>query len=85
MYATHVTMTSLNVSKNAYEANVYYRMQDHFGLDSNDITHWIYSHWDVFNIWFVLQHYEKKGYEFKPFITEINTSVKISGVKGYYS
>ncbi len=32
---------------------------DHFSLDSNDITHWLYSHWDVFKIWFVLQHYEK--------------------------
>ncbi|EOZ3535441.1 hypothetical protein ACQLKB_001997 [Salmonella enterica subsp. enterica serovar Kentucky] len=20
-------------------------MQDHFSLDSNDITHWLYSHW----------------------------------------
>ncbi|EEJ2196893.1 DUF3289 family protein, partial [Salmonella enterica subsp. enterica] len=39
-------------------------MQDHFSLDSNDITHWLYSHWDVFKIWFVLQHYEKEGYEF---------------------
>lgn len=60
MYATQVTMTSLNVSKNAYEANVHYRMQDHFGLDSNDITHWLYSHWDAFKICFVLQHYEKR-------------------------
>ncbi|ENT3115262.1 hypothetical protein WJF20_09970 [Salmonella enterica subsp. enterica serovar Corvallis] len=25
-------------------------MQDHFSLDSNDITHWLYSHWDVFKI-----------------------------------
>ncbi|MBP1524242.1 DUF3289 family protein [Salmonella enterica subsp. enterica serovar Worthington] len=46
-------------------------MQDHFSLDSNDITHWLYSHWDVFKIWFVLQHYEKEGYEFKPFIHKI--------------
>ncbi|EKD4539802.1 DUF3289 family protein [Salmonella enterica] len=26
---------------------------------------------DVFKIWFVLQHYEKEGYEFKPFIHKI--------------
>ncbi|HFD6162916.1 TPA: hypothetical protein ACF5HI_001337 [Salmonella enterica] len=25
-------------------------MQDYFSLDSNDITHWLYSHWDVFKI-----------------------------------
>ncbi|ENU2986981.1 TPA: DUF3289 family protein [Salmonella enterica subsp. enterica serovar Meleagridis] len=30
--------------KNAYAANGHYRMQDHFSLDSNDITHWLYSH-----------------------------------------
>ncbi|WP_170974421.1 DUF3289 family protein [Citrobacter sp. wls619] len=85
MYATHVTITSLKVVNNTYEAYVHYRMQDHFGLDTNDITHWLYSHWDVFKIWFVLQHYEKEGYAFKPFITEINTTVKITGVKGYCS
>ncbi|EOY8022389.1 DUF3289 family protein [Salmonella enterica] len=45
-------------------------MQDHFSLDSNDITHWLYSHWDVFKIWFVLQHYEKEGYEFKYLYTK---------------
>ncbi|EAT9995185.1 DUF3289 family protein [Salmonella enterica] len=30
--------------KNAYAANGHYRMQDHFSLDGNDITHWLYSH-----------------------------------------
>lgn len=85
MYATHITLTSLKVVKNTYEATIHYRMQDHFGLDSNDITHWLYSHWDVFKIWFVLQHYEKEKYAFKPFITEINATVKISGIRGYYS
>ncbi|WP_332455348.1 DUF3289 family protein [Salmonella enterica] len=50
MYATHVTIISLICIKNAYAANGHYRMQDHFSLDSNDITHWLYSHWDVFKI-----------------------------------
>ncbi|WP_348981508.1 DUF3289 family protein [Salmonella enterica] len=44
--------------------------QEEFDL-VDDITHWLYSHWDVFKIWFVLQHYEKEGYEFKPFIHKI--------------
>ncbi|EDX3117328.1 DUF3289 family protein [Salmonella enterica subsp. enterica serovar Carswell] len=83
-YATHITITSLSVTNNTYEAKIHYRIQDHFGLDGNDVTHWLYSHWDVFKIWFVLQHYDKKGFAFKPFITEINTTVIISGVKGYY-
>ncbi|EMQ2088617.1 DUF3289 family protein [Salmonella enterica subsp. enterica] len=83
-YATHITITSLSVKNNTYEAKVHYRIQDHFGLDGNDVTHWLYSHWDVFRIWFVLQHYDKEGFAFKPFITEINTTVTISGVKGYY-
>ncbi|EOF5384265.1 DUF3289 family protein [Salmonella enterica] len=83
-YATHITITSLSVKNNTYEAKVHYRIQDHFGLDGNDVTHWLYSHWDVFKIWFVLQHYDKEGFAFKPFITEINTTVTISGVKGYY-
>ncbi|WP_255346525.1 DUF3289 family protein [Serratia sp. M24T3] len=30
-------------------------MQDHFGLDNDDIRHWLYSKVNIFNLWFVLQ------------------------------
>lgn len=52
-----------------------YEIQDHFGLDTNDINHVLsdmkpYELLDGFRSWYLLQHFD--GYGFKPFITKID-------------
>lgn len=79
-WATHITLVSLQVSGNSYRATVHYRVQDHFGLDDDDILNPVYREARIFRIWFVLQRYVKYGY--KPFITEMNATVDISGSLG---
>ncbi|KFU61218.1 hypothetical protein EC24_19980 [Salmonella enterica subsp. enterica serovar Bareilly str. CFSAN000181] len=86
MYATHVTIISLICIKNAYAANGHYRMQDHFSLDSiaaareeipGSIDNYVTG---------VSERSQQRGsLKDEVYITEINTTVKISGVRGYYS
>ncbi|MFS2221850.1 DUF3289 family protein [Pantoea sp. B65] len=75
--ATHITLESLKINANDYKATVYYRIQDHFGLDDNDITHLLYRQFRIFRIWFVLQRWE--GYGFRPFISEMSASKMLEG------
>ena len=79
-WATHITLESLEVMGDHYRAKVHYRIQDHFGLDDADILNPIYREGRLFRIWFVLQRYMKYGY--RPFITEMNATVEISGRRG---
>lgn len=37
-WATHVTVKSLKIDNDSYRAVVHYKVQDHFGLDVDDIT-----------------------------------------------
>ena len=76
-WATHITLESLEVTGNSYRARVHYRIQDHFGLDNADVLHPIYRQARLFRLWFALQRWDRFGY--KPFITEMNATVEISG------
>lgn len=76
-WATHITLNSLEFNGDRYKACLHYRVQDHFGLDDNDITHWLYSQMRIFRIWFTLQRWN--GYRYKPFITEMNVNVTLEG------
>ena len=76
-WATHITLESLEINGNRYKARLHYRIQDHFGLDDSDITHLLYRQFRIFRIWFVLQRWDSYG--FKPFISEMNTTVTIEG------
>ncbi len=76
-WATHITIKSLHIDNNRYRAVVYYKVQDHFGLDSDDILKTKFSQFHFFRIWFVLQRYNQFG--FKPFMTNIEATVEISG------
>ncbi|EIC83740.1 PAAR domain-containing protein [Serratia sp. M24T3] len=78
-WATHITLLSLQIDGNDFEAEIHYHIQDHFGLDNDDIRHWLYQNVRVFSIWFVLQRWDR--YAFKPFTTEINVIVKIKGTR----
>jgi len=79
-WSTHITLESLEVTGDSYRATVHYRVQDHFGLDDADILNPVFHQGRIFRIWFVLQRYVKYGY--RPFITEMNATVEISGRRG---
>jgi len=76
-WATHITIKSLNINHDRYRAVVHYKVQDHFGLDSNDILKTKFSQFHFFRIWFVLQRYNQFG--FKPYMTNMQATVEISG------
>ncbi|MEQ4530162.1 MAG: YPO3983 family protein [Mixta sp.] len=76
-WATHITIKSLNIDNDRYRAVVHYKVQDHFGLDSDDILKTKFSQFHFFRIWFVLQRYNQFG--FKPYMTNIEATVEITG------
>ncbi|WP_426447696.1 DUF3289 family protein [Siccibacter colletis] len=77
IWATHITLESLEIKSGSYRAKVHYRIQDHFGLDDEDVLDPVYREFRIFRLWFVLQRWDQYGY--KPFITEMNATVEISG------
>jgi uncharacterized protein (TIGR03034 family) len=79
-WSTHITLVSLVVSGDSYRATVHYRIQDHFGLDDDDVLNPVYREFRIFRLWFALQRWDQYGY--KPFITEMNATVEISGRRG---
>ncbi|WP_293773188.1 DUF3289 family protein [uncultured Pantoea sp.] len=76
-WATYITLESVKLSGDSYQARVNYRVQDHFGLDEADIQHKVFRQFRIFRLWFVLQRWQEYGY--KPFITEMNATLEISG------
>ncbi|MGL4860188.1 MAG: PAAR domain-containing protein [Enterobacteriaceae bacterium] len=76
-WATHITLESLEVNGDRFRAVVHYRIQDHFGLDIDDIKSDFYRRFRMFRVWFVLQRWRKYGY--RPFITEMNARKVIEG------
>jgi len=78
-YSTEIYINELNINNNEYNASIRYRVQDHFGLDQNDIKSWEFNQFYFFKTWFVLQR--SKSYGFKPFFTNMETVVTIKGKK----
>ncbi|WP_337020813.1 YPO3983 family protein [Pantoea anthophila] len=76
-WATHITIKSLQINNDRYRATVYYKTQDHFGLDSDDILKTKFSQFHLFRIWFFLQRYNQFG--FRPFMTNMEATVEITG------
>ena len=76
-WATHITLRSIHIDNDRYRAIVHYKIQDHFGLDAEDITNFTFSQFRLFRIWFVLQRYHH--FAFKPFITNLNADIEITG------
>jgi len=76
-WATHITIQSLQIDNGRYRAVMHYKVQDHFGLDNDDISKIKFSQFRFFRIWFVLQRYNQFG--FKPFMTNMKATVEIIG------
>ncbi|CAM3499240.1 PAAR domain-containing protein [Rouxiella silvae] len=74
-WATHITLSSLQIEGDNFSAEVHFHIQDHFGLDDKDVLHPAYRQFRIFRIWFALQRWE--NFYFKPFITDINIAVRI--------
>lgn len=77
-WATQITITSVVFSATNWKALVHYRIQDHFGLDDDDIMNWEFRQWRFFRLWFVLQRYSAMAH--RPFITEMETTMEIAGI-----
>lgn len=74
IWSMRVYVENLEYKGNQIRGTFKYEIQDHFGLDTNDINHDLsdmkpYEFIDGFRSWYLLQHFE--GYKFKPFITTI--------------
>jgi uncharacterized protein (TIGR03034 family) len=76
-WSTYITLQSLEITSNTYTATIHYRIQDHFGLDDEDISNKVFHKFRMFRIWFLLQRSTK--YNYKPFITEMNAAIIIKG------
>ncbi|NEG64217.1 DUF3289 family protein [Pantoea agglomerans] len=76
-WVTHITLNSVHIKNDRYRAVVHYKVQDHFGLDSEDILKTKFCQFHFFRIWFVLQRYNQFG--FKPFMTNMAATVEVSG------
>ncbi|MGF9657925.1 YPO3983 family protein [Pantoea agglomerans] len=76
-WATHITIKSLNIDNDHYRAVVHYKVQDHFGLDVDDISKSKFNQFRFFRIWFMLQRYNQ--FEFKPFMTNVESTIEITG------
>ncbi|WON77163.1 YPO3983 family protein [Serratia sp. UGAL515B_01] len=77
-YATHITIRSLQIDNDRYRAVVHYNVQDHFGLDNDDIRKFR-NYSLLFRIWFVLQRFNQFAY--KPFMTNMEATVEITGAR----
>ena len=76
-WATDISVTSLSVTDHYYHARIRYRVQDHFGLDDNDIPNSKFSQFNLFRIWFLLQR--SAGFSFQPFMTNMEVTIEITG------
>ncbi len=76
-WATHIIIKSLQIDNERYRALVYYKVQDHFGLDSEDILRFKFNQFRFFRIWFVLQRYSEFG--FRPFMVDMEATVEVTG------
>ena len=75
--ATLITIDSLAINNNRYRATVTYNVQDHFGLDKNDIRSKVFYQFRLFRLWFYLQRSQQFGY--RPFMTNMQATVEITG------
>lgn len=76
-WATHITLKSLQIRNDKFSAVVHFQIQDHFGLDSIDMTKSKFYPLRFFRIWFLLQRFNQFGY--KPFMTNMEATITIDG------
>ena len=78
-WATHIILKSLHISNDSYRAVVHYKVQDHFGLDVEDISKLKFNSFRFFRIWFLLQRCNT--FAFRPFMTNMVATIEITGIR----
>jgi len=73
--AQKIELSSLARDAFGWNATLFFKAQDHFGLDVKDIQNEIYSQFRFFRIWFFLQRH--KDFAFKPFFTNFHSVERI--------
>ena len=79
IFSAQIIIEDLVVQGDKFTAVIRYNIQDHFGLDNDDILKAHFHQFRFFRIWFVLQRYER--FACKPFMTNMCARVEISGNK----
>lgn len=75
LYGNKVEETSYKFDGANYKYTMKFTMYDIFGLDSNDITDRYVDYAPPFGMlagfrsWYIMQHYDKYGGDYQPFIT----------------
>ena len=77
IFAAQIIIEDLVIKEGKFTAVIRYNIQDHFGLDNDDILMPHFHQFRFFRIWFVLQRYDRFGC--KPFMTNMCARVEISG------
>lgn len=77
VHATKIDIIGLEVGERGWKARVKFTGQDHFGLDINDIQKKKFRQFKFFQIWFVLQRFNKFG--FRPFLTNLEAVINFQG------
>lgn len=78
-WATQISLQSLKIETGHFKAVIRYSIQDHFGLDSIDISKSKFNQIRLFRIWFLLQRFDQ--FAFRPFMTNMETLVEITGMR----
>jgi len=73
--AQKIELSSLARDAFGWNATLFFKAQDHFGLDVIDIQNEIYRQFRFFRIWFFLQRH--KDFAFKPFFTNFHSVERI--------
>jgi uncharacterized protein (TIGR03034 family) len=71
IYAQEIRLLSFRKHQLGWDSTVYFKAQDHFGLDKNDILDPVFKQFRFFRIWFFLQRHCQ--YAFKPFFTNFSS------------
>lgn len=77
IWAMTITILSLHIDNDSFRVRVRYDVQDHFGLDDEDMYKVKFNQLRFFRIWFVLQRYNQFG--FRPFMTNLSATIEVTG------
>lgn len=75
IYAQEIKIISFRKNRTGWDASIYFKAQDHFGLDKTDVSNSFYRAFRFFRIWFFLQRH--KDYGFKPFFTNFSSTQEL--------
>lgn len=77
IYAQKIELVRFQRYAMSWEALLFFKGQDHFGLGREDIANELYKNFRFFRIWFFLQRH--RDYAFKPFMTNFMVHIPVKG------